>query len=149
MDAFELTRPILSTTRLFPRPLLRPTAAPGDAVALLAEARRYVHQLPLGRSPGLGARRSAPTPTPAMIERALWGTAAAFAVCVTSTEPPVVLARRLVRARAIVAPAADAIAALVPALEAGASGDAAHLTVRLLGYLEHREELGPGVHLRR
>lgn len=134
MDAYQLTRPILSAT-----PLVRRRPAPTTPAAdPLVEARRYVHQLPLGRSPSLVGRRTAVAPAPADIERALWRTAAAFGVCVSSTEAPADLARRLVRARAIVAPAADAVATLVPALEAGAGGDAAHLASRLLGYLDAR-----------
>ena len=134
MDAYQLTRPILSAT-----PLVRRRPAPRTPAAdPLVEARRYVHQLPLGRSPSLVGRRTAVAPAPADIERALWRTAAAFGVCVSSTEAPADLARRLVRARAIVAPAADAVAALLPALEAGAGGDAAHLAIRLLGYLDDR-----------
>lgn len=134
MDAYQLTRPILSAT-----PLVRRRPAPTTPAAdPLVEARRCVHQLPLGRSPSLVGRRTAVAPAPADIERALWRTAAAFGVCVSSTEAPADLARRLVRARAIVAPAADAVATLVPALEAGAGGDAAHLATRLLGYLDAR-----------
>lgn len=132
MDAYQLTRPILSAT-----PLLRRRSTPTTpATDALVEARRYVHQLPLGRSPGLVGRRA--SVAPADIERALWRTAAAFGVCMSTTEAPAALARRLVRARAIVAPAADAVATLVPALEAGAGGDAAHLAIRLLGYLDAR-----------
>lgn len=134
MDANQLTRPILSAT-----PLVRRRSAPTTPAAdPLVEARRHVHQLPLGRSPSLVGRRSAVAPAPADLERALWRTAAAFGVCVSSTEAPAELARRLVRARAIVGPAADAVATLLPALEAGAGGDAAHLATRLLGYLDAR-----------
>ena len=134
MDAYQLTRPILSAT-----PVLRRRPAPAAPAAdPLVEARRYVHQLPLGRSPSLVGRRSAVTPAPADVERALWRTAAAHGVCVSSTEPAADLARRLVRSRAIVAPAADAVATLLPAIEAGAGGDAAHLASRLLGYLDAR-----------
>lgn len=134
MDAYQLTRPILSATPV----LRRRPADPAPAGDPLVEARRYVHQLPLGRSPSLVGRRSALAPAPADIERALWRTAAAHRVCVDSGEPAVDLARRLVRARVIVALAADAVATLLPALEAGAGGDAPHLASRLLGYLDDR-----------
>ena len=140
MDAFEMTRPVLSGTTFFTR-RVAPVVLPVDPAAALIEARRYVNQLPLGRSPGPGVGRPA-TGAEARrdVERALWRTAAAHGVCVTSSEAPADLARRLVRARAIVAPAADAVALLLPALELGAGTDARHLATRLVGYLDERAE---------
>jgi hypothetical protein len=151
MDAFELTRPILTSSRLLVR---RPATGPAPA-DLLAEARRYVHQLPLGVSPGPAFDRVRPTPVRATVEleRAVRSVAASFGVCVDSDEPLPTLARRLVRARAIVAPAADALAALLPAL--GTTGpvdigpEAVRLAERLAGYLDHRAEIGPRLGRRR
>ena len=133
-----MTRPVLASTTLFTRRSTRPAEPTFDPAAALVEARRYVNQLPLGRSPGPGHRLFEATAAHREIERALWRTAAAHGVCVTSTESASVLARRLVRSHAISPPAADAVAALVPALEAGAVGDATHLAQRLVGYLDHR-----------
>jgi hypothetical protein len=138
MDAYELTRPILTSGRLLPR-RHRPAPAPHD---LLAEAARYVHQLPLGVSPGpaFDRRRPSPLEATAELERALWRVAHAFGACVDADEPPTALARRLVWARAIVAPAADGLASLLPTLAVALPGDdaAVRLAERLVGYLDHR-----------
>lgn len=134
-----MTRPVLASTTLFLRRSTRRADRPVPSAASLVEARRYVNQLPLGRSPGPGRPWfESGTLAHREIERALWRTAAAHGVCVTTTESAADLARRLVRAHAIVTPAAAAVAALVPALEAGAGGDATHLARRLVGYLDHR-----------
>ena len=138
-----MTRPVLSSTKLFTRRPAAPVRPPVDVSAQLADARRSVNQLPLGLSPGPGSR-SSDSPRPqdlvAGIDRALWRTASAFGVCVSSTESTLDLARRLVQARAIVPPVAEALAALLPAIEAGAGPDGAHLAVRVVGYLDHRAE---------
>jgi hypothetical protein len=141
MDAYELTHPILATTPPFVRgaPSRR---APSETRGLLVEARRYVHQLPLGRSPGpaFDRRRPSGPEAAAAIDRALRRTAAAYAVGASSDESPLALARRLVRSRAIVAPAADALLSLLPVLEAdaGAGDEGVRLAERVIGYLDHR-----------
>lgn len=134
-----MTRPVLSSTTFFTRRSTRPAVPTIDTSASLVEARRYVNQLPLGRFPG-GGRRPADSASEAHreIERALWRTAAAHGVCLTTTESSADLARRLVRSHVVVTPAADAVAALLPALEAGAGADAVHLAQRVVGYLDHR-----------
>jgi hypothetical protein len=139
MDAFEMTRPVLASTTFFTRRSLRPAAPTFDATASLVEARRYVNQLPLGRSPGRG-RRPLESAAGARreIERALWRTAAAHGVSVATAESSSELARRLVRSHVIVTPAADAVAALLPVLDAGVGADGVHLAQRLVGYLDHR-----------
>ena len=58
MDAFEMTRPVLSSTKLFTRRPAAPILPALDVAAALIEARRYVHQLPLGLSPGPGGAPS-------------------------------------------------------------------------------------------
>lgn len=139
MDAYETTRPVLASTTLFTRRSVRPAVPTFDTTAALVEARQYVNQLPLGRSPGPGddAFDSA-AEAHREIERALWRTAAANGVCVSTSEASADLARRLVRSHVIVTPAADAVRTLLPALEAGGGADAVHLARRLVGYLDHR-----------
>lgn len=131
MDAYELTRPILSATPL----LHRRSSASSPAVDGLAVAGRYVHQLPLG----LTIRRLLMSSTAAReVEAALWALAVAEGVPVCVDEPPVALAHRLVEARAIVAPAADAIRTLLPMIGGGASIEGVRLAELLVAYLEHR-----------
>ena len=131
MDAYELTRPILASTPLLGR--RRHHDAP--AVDALADARRYVEQLPLGlaivhRLPAASAA--------AAVERALRDLAVAEGVAVGRGEAPVELAHRLVGARAIVAPARDAVASLLPVVERGAGIEGLRLAELLVAYLEHR-----------
>ena len=144
MDAFELTRPILSGSRRL-AVVERPTAPPA-AVDLLASARRYVNQLPLGSWPGpaFDGVRSNPGAAAREIERALFRAAAASGVAVDVDDSPEAIARRLARCRVIVAPAADGALALLELLRsADGTGDAAKLAERLIGYLDHRAQLGP------
>lgn len=133
MDAYELTRPILAASPVFGR-RRRACAAPTDA---LADARRYVHQLPLGLT--IVRRLSAATAA-AEVERAVWALAVAEGVAVDVDDPSAAgLAGRLVAARSIVAPAADAVATLLPAMaSSGATLEGIRLAELLVAYLEHR-----------
>ena len=134
-----MTRPVLASTTFFTRRSTRPAVPTFDTSSALVEARRYVNQLPLGLSAGPGRRRfDSAAVAHREVERALWRTAAAHGVTVTTTESSADLARRLGRPHVIVTPAADAVATLLPALEAGAGGDAVHLAQRLVGYLDQR-----------
>ena len=131
MDAYELTRPILSATPVLAR--RRPATSP--AVDALAEAGRYVQQLPLG----LTLRRLLTSSGAAReVEAALWALAVAEGVPVSVDEPAAALAVRLVDARAIVAPAADAVRTLLPLIRGGASIEGVRLAELLVAYLEHR-----------
>ena len=131
MDAYELTRPILSATPVLAR--RRPPASP--AVDALAEAGRYVQQLPLG----LTLRRLLTSSTAAReVEAALWALAVAEGVPVSVDEQASALAARLVDARAVVAPAADAVRTLLPLICGGASIEGVRLAELLVAYLEHR-----------
>lgn len=135
MDAFELTRPVLATTRL--RTSRRPSTDDGDAG--LATARRFVAQLPLGRAPRplAGRDRLSATEARRQLEQALWRLAAAQGVAVGVDESTDVLARRLARVRAMAPPAADAVVALLRVLDAGET-ESAKLAERVIGYLESR-----------
>lgn len=160
MDAFELTHPVLSSRAAVsaavapsrPQPMRspRPGTAPLPAVeqALLA-ARRFTYQLPLGSAPQplAGRQRWSYERAAREVEGALWRVAVGRSVPVDVEEPPTALARRLARSRVIVPPAADAVAALLPVLEAGAAGrlddasvepSAAKLAERVVGYLVSR-----------
>ena len=143
MDAFELTKPILSGSGRIAVDRKRSSASDTD---LLATARRYVNQLPLGSWAGLalGGVRWNPRAAAREIERALFRAAAASGVAVDVDDSPEAIARRLVRTRVIVAPAADGAVALLQLLTAGdATGDASKLAERLIGYLDHRASLKP------
>jgi hypothetical protein len=131
MDAYELTRPILAASPLLGR--RRGRVEP--CVDVLAAARRYVGQLPLGLTI---VHRLAPARAAAEIERALVDLAVDEGVAVSVDEAVEELARRLVGARAIVVPAADAIALLVPLLRDTASIEGVRLAEQLVAYLEHR-----------
>ena len=138
MDAFELTRPILSNGRRIAVDRRRSAAASTD---LLATARRYVNQLPLGSwsGPAFDGPRWNPRAAAREVERALFRAAAASGVAVGVDDSPGEIARRLVRCRVIVAPAADGALALLHLLgEEEGVGDAAKLADRLIGYLDHR-----------
>jgi hypothetical protein len=144
MDAFELTRPILSAgghaVRTDPDRTPRDRRNEGDD--LLVSARRYVNQLPLGAwaGPPFDGPRWRPQAASREVERALFRTAAAQGVTVSVDDAPADIARRLVRCRVIVAPAADAAIALLEVLRGSDDevGDAARLAERLIGYLDHR-----------
>ena len=141
MDAFELTRPILSRSG---RIAVDRKPAPVASVDLLAPARRYVNQLPLGSwsGPAFDGVRWNPRAAAREVERALFRAAASWGVAVGVDDSPEAIARRLVRCRVIVAPAADGAAALLQLLGAGKGvGDAAKLAERLIGYLDHRAAL--------
>ena len=138
MDAFELTRPILSGAG---RIAVERRRSPAAAVDLLATARRYVNQLPLGSwsGPAFDGSRWNPRAAAREVERALFRAAAAAGVAVGVDDSPDAIARRLVRCRVIVAPAADGAVALLQLLaEEEGVGDAAKLAERLIGYLDHR-----------
>ena len=138
MDAFELTRPILSGSSRVP---MRHRRTPAASTDLLVSARRYVNQLPLGTwsGPAFDGVRWNPRAASREIERALFRVAAAAGVAVSVDDSPEAIARRLVRCRAIVAPAADGAIALLDLLRDGdRTGDAAKLAERLTGYLDHR-----------
>ena len=138
MDAFELTRPILSNGR---RIAFAPRRAKDAPANLLASARRYVNQLPLGSwsGPAFDGGRWNPRAAAREVERALFRAAAASGVAVGIDDSPDAIARRLVRCRVIVAPAADGAVALLQLLGADEGvGDAAKLAERLIGYLDHR-----------
>ena len=140
MDAFELTRPILSgSRRIAVSPRRRGVlGAPAD---LLASARRYVNQLPLGSwsGPAFDGGRWNPRAAAREVERALFRAAASSGVSVGVDDSPEAIARRLVRCRVIVAPAADGAIALLQLLAGDEGvGDAAKLAERLIGYLDHR-----------
>jgi hypothetical protein len=148
MDAFELTRPILTPGRRFARPVPpSSSAARTPAPDGFAQARRFVNQLPLGAwvGPPFDGRRWNAGAAARELERALLRVAAAHGVSVSSDDAPGEIARRLVRARAIVAPAADAAVALLDGLRVGdtPSGDGAKLAERLVGYLDFRALLRP------
>lgn len=137
MDAFELTRPIL--TEGHRRAAVAPRPAP--CTDLLAQARRFVNQLPLGAwsGPAFDGVRWNPRAAAREIERALFRTAASAGVAVDVDDSPEAIARRLVRCRVIVAPAADGAVVLLRLLAGDdAVGDAAKLAERLIGYLDHR-----------
>ena len=139
MDAFELTRPILSGSRRLA--VVERSAPAPSSVDLLASARRYVNQLPLGSwsGPAFDGVRWNPRAAAREIERALFRTAAASGVAVDVDDSPEAIARRLVRCRVIVAPAADGALALLELLRGGdGTGDAAKLAERLIGYVDHR-----------
>jgi hypothetical protein len=154
MDAFELTRPILSPSRRVARTdpdRIRSAPPVGSARRDVDEARRYVNQLPLGTwvgPPFDGPRWSAPAAS-RELERSLFRVASAHGVTVSVDDSATDIARRLVRCRVIVAPAADGAVALLRALrtdgEDGDDGgaDAVRLTERLIGYLDHRTLLKP------
>ena len=141
MDAFELTRPILTSGR-------RVAAAPRRSVderslddRRLADARRYVNQLPLGSwsGPPFDGARWNPRAAAREVERALFRAAAASGVTVDVDDSPEAIARRLVHGHVIVTPAADGAVALLRLLaEEEGAGDAAKLAERLIGYLDHR-----------
>jgi hypothetical protein len=138
MDAFELTRPILSGSR---RIAVAPRRAKGAPADLLATARRYVNQLPLGSwsGPAFDGPRGNPRAAAREVERTLLRVAVASGVAVGVDDSPGEIARRLVRCRVIVAPAADGALALLHLLgEEEGVGDAAKLADRLIGYLDHR-----------
>lgn len=124
-----------------------PAAAPTER--WLADARRFTYQLPLGMAPRplLGRDRLRYHEAEAQLEQALWRVAATAGVVVSIDEPAPALARRLARSRAIVPPAAEAVATLVPVLSAGAAGELADASLepaatkvaeRLMGYLASR-----------
>ena len=141
MDAFELTRPILSGSGRLSVGRRSPSA---PSVDLLVAARRYVNQLPLGSwsGPAFEGVRWNPGAAAREIERALFRAAAAGGVAVDVDDSAEAIARRLVRCRVIVAPAADGAVALLDLLRGGdATGDAAKLAERLIGYLDHRAAL--------
>ena len=134
MDAYELTRPILAATPLLGR--RRRAAAP--CVDVLACARRYVDQLPLGLTI---VRRLTSAAAAAAVERALVELATAEGVPVRLDDGgggAAALARDLVAGRAVVAPAADAVALLLPLIRDGASIEGLRLAELLVAYLEHR-----------
>ena len=142
MDAFELTRPILSGSG---RIAVDRKWGPSSATDLLASARRYVNQLPLGSwaGPAFDGIRWNPRAAAREIERALFRVAASAGVTVAVDDAPDVIARRLVRARVIVAPAADGALGLLEVLSGeDSTGDAAKLAERLIGYRDHRAVLG-------
>ena len=142
MDAFELTRPILSGSGRLSVGRRSPSAS---SVDLLVAARRYVNQLPLGSwsGPAFDGVRWNPGAAAREIERALFRAAATGGVAVDVDDSAEAIARRLVRCRVIVAPAADGAVALLELLRAGdATGDAAKLAERLIGYLDHRANVG-------
>ena len=148
MDAFELTRPILSSGRRVAVGIDKRTTTTSPANGS-AVARRYVNQLPLGRwaGPAFDGPRWNPRAAAREIERALFRAAAASGVAVDVDDSAEAIARRLVRCRVIVAPAADGAIALLPLLADGdPTGDAAKLAERLIGYLDHRATLPPRVH---
>lgn len=148
MDAFELTRPILSPSRRVAR--TDPDRIPAPKVVdldLLAGARRSVNQLPLGTwaGPPFDRPRWSAQAASREIERALFRAAAAHGVTVSVDDSATDVARRLVRCRVIVPPAADAAVALLQVLQAPTDsvGDAGRLADRLVGYLDHRTLLKP------
>ena len=150
MDAYELTRPILSPSGRVARTDADTIAAPAlhrAAVAdALVDARRFVNQLPLGAwaGPPFDRPRWSPQAASREIERALFRAAAAHGVTVSSDDAAADVARRLVRCRVIVAPAADATVALLEALRASdGADDSGRLADRLVGYLDHRTLLKP------
>jgi hypothetical protein len=151
MDAFELTRPILSPSRHLTRtdpdritPSRRRKVHDDD---VLVDARRYVNQLPLGTwaGPPFDRPRWSPQAASREVERSLFRTAAAHGVTVSVDDAAEDIARRLVRCRVIVAPAADAAVALLQVLRSSPddAGDAGRLADRLVGYLDHRTMLKP------
>lgn len=112
-------------------------------------ARRFTYQLPLGSAPRplAGRERWSYDRAAREVEGTLWRLAVARSVPVDIDEPTPELARRLARSRVMVPPAADAVAALFPVLEAGAAGElddwsveasTAKLAERLVGYLISR-----------
>jgi hypothetical protein len=137
MDAFELTRPILANGGRLATTERRRIASTTTS----ASARRYVNQLPLGSWAGpafTGTRWNAGAAA-REVERALVRVAAASGVAVGVDDTPSDIARRLVRCRVIVTPAADGAVALLQLLAEGdRHGDAAKLAERLIGYLDHR-----------
>ena len=138
MDAFELTRPILSGSGRLAVDRKRDAASSAD---LLATARRYVNQLPLGSwsGPAFYGGRWNPRAAAREVEKALFRAAASSGVAVGVDDSPEAIARRLVRSRVIVTPAADGAVALLRLLgEEEGTGDAAKLAERLIGYLDHR-----------
>ena len=155
MDAFELTRPILSPSRRVARTDPDRIKAPKVADAdLLATARRYVNQLPLGtwQGPPFDRPRWSAQAASREIERSLFRAAAAHGVSVSVDDSAADVARRLVRCRVIVAPAADAAVSLLEVLRPSSGegdgvgvgvGDAGRLADRLVGYLDHRTLLKP------
>lgn len=146
MDAFELTRPILSGSR---HVAVERRRARNQQVDLLVTARRFVNQLPLGSwsGPAFDGTRWNPGAAAREIERALFRAAASSGVAVGVDDSLGAIARRLVRYRVIVAPAADGAVALVELLRAGdGTGDAAKLAERLIGYLDHRAALKQRLH---
>jgi hypothetical protein len=150
MDAFELTRPILSPNgRRARTDADRIPASRVDrtsTVDALVDARRYVNQLPLGtwQGPPFDRPRWSPAAASREIERALFRAASAHGVSVSVDDSASDVARRLVRCRVIVAPAADATAALLQALRTSdGADDGGRLADRLVGYLDHRTLLKP------
>ncbi len=146
MDAFELTHPVLTSSRgTRPSAPERPTTAADDREEQLRAARRFVNQLPLGLAPGppFAGRRRGPADAGRAVERALWAVAVRHGVPIGVDEAPALLARRLVRQGAIVAPAGDAVLALLPLVEtADYDESVAKLAGRLVGYLGHRASGG-------
>jgi hypothetical protein len=144
MDAYELTRPILSPSRHLTRTdpdRIEAAVARRVVDDVLVDARRYVNQLPLGSwsGPAFDGPRWNPRAASRELERALVRAAAASGVAVGVDDSPEAVARRLVRCRVIVAPAADGAVALLELLRADeGTGDAAKLAERLIGYLDHR-----------
>jgi hypothetical protein len=149
MDAYELTRPILSPSRHLTRTdpdRIEAAVARRVADDVLVDARRYVNQLPLGAwaGPPFDRPRWSPAEAAREVERSLARAAAAHGVTVSVDDSAEDLARRLLRCRVIVAPAADAAVALLQVLRSGDdTGDATRLADRLVGYLDHRTLLKP------
>ena len=141
MDAFELTRPILSKSGRIAVEAKPSRSSSSLSPDRLANARRYVNQLPLGAwaGPPFDGVRWNPRAAACEIERALFRAAAASGVSVGVDDSPEAITRRLVRCRVIVAPAADGAVALLDVLADGdPTGAAAKLAERLIGYLDHR-----------
>src|SRR4051794_13333415 len=148
MDAYELTRPILSPSRHLTRTDPDRSVAKRTVVDpdVLIAVRRYVNQLPLGawQGPPFDRPRWTPSEAAVEIERALHRAAAAHGVAVCDDDSPEALARRLVRCHVIVTPAADAAVALLSVLRrSDGSDDGGRLADRLVGYLDHRTLLKP------
>ena len=139
MDAFELTRPVLAAGSLRVRKTPAPEHPDAALAAQLAAARRFAYQLPLGTAPKplIGRDRLDPAEARRELERALWQVAAKANVAIVLTEPAAALAKRLARVRAISPPAADAVVALLPVLDAGEPA-AAKVAERVAGYLASR-----------
>lgn len=157
MDAFELTHPVLSAAAVtaplappVPRRFRHRPPAPAPAVEeALVAIRRLAYQLPLGSAPRplAGRDRWSFAGAAREVERAVGEVAAAHGVHPSGDGGIPALVRRLARCRAIVPPAAEAVARLLPVLEAGAAGQvddaslepsAAKLAERLVGYLQSR-----------